>query len=175
MNKRVFILLQLAAPVLLGLAGLSAKSDKYAGYYLLVDKSDNTITLYDAHDWLVQWPCTFGSDDIGDKMYQGDRRTPEGTFHVLSIKQHQKWNKFLRLDYPTAADRAKFEERKQQGLIPANAKIGGDIGIHGTWPREEWAVENLQPWTLGCVSMRNDHLNELCEMIGPGIPVVIRK
>ena len=34
-------------------------------YYIVVDKSDNTITLYDNVDWVLQWPCTFGSNDMG--------------------------------------------------------------------------------------------------------------
>lgn len=146
-----------------------------ANYYVVVDKSDNTITLYDNVDWVIQWPCTFGSNDMGDKLFQGDRRTPEGTFHIIRKNVHQKWHKMMMLDYPTPADRDKYNERKAQGLIPANAKIGGDIGIHGTWPREEFAVEYLQPWTLGCVSMRNDHLDEMYSMVGVGTKVIIRK
>ena len=143
--------------------------------YLVVDKSENTITLYDQSDWLVQWPCTFGNNDISDKLYQGDRRTPEGRFKITSKYPHKKWNKFMRIDYPTKDDYAKFEARKKAGIIPANAKIGGDIGIHGTWPHEEWAVENLQPWTQGCISMRNDHLNELYQIVPVGTSVVIRQ
>ena len=56
-----------------------------------------------------------------------------------------------------------------------SAKIGGDIAIHGTWPREEFAVEYLQNWTLGCVSMRNDHIDELYNMVPIGTQVIIRK
>ena len=144
-------------------------------YYLVVDKSDNTITLFDHTDWVLQWPCTFGSKDLSDKLFQGDRRTPEGRFKITSIYPHKKWNKFMRLNYPTAVDYAKFEERKRKGLIPASAKIGGDIGIHGTWPREEFAVEYLQPWTLGCVSMRNDHLNEMNQYVKAGTQIVIQR
>ncbi|CAN5766115.1 L,D-transpeptidase family protein [soil metagenome] len=144
-------------------------------YYLVIDKSDNTITLYDNVDWVLQWPCTFGSNDMGDKMVQGDRKTPDGSFHILTKTTHAKWHKMMKLDYPTEADRQKFNERKAKGIIPANAKIGGDIAIHGTWPREEFAVEYLQNWTLGCISMRNDHLDELYNMISIGTQVIIRK
>lgn len=158
-------------------AGLWSGTPNYHGadYYVVVDKSENTITLYNATDWLVQWPCTFGNNDISDKLYQGDRRTPEGRFKITSKYPHKKWNKFMRIDYPTKTDYEKFEQRKQQGIIPAGAKIGGDIGIHGTWPHEEWAVENLQPWTQGCISMRNDHLNELYNTISIGTTVIIKK
>lgn len=150
---------------------------KYAAspYYIIVDKSDNTLTVYDSEDWLVQYPCTFGSEDLGDKMKEGDRRTPEGRFRISSKYVHKKWSRFMMLDYPNQADYAKFNQRKAKGLIPASAKIGGAIGIHGTWPREEWAVENLQSWTQGCVSMKNEDVQELYQMILPGTLVIIQK
>ena len=55
----------------------------------------------------------------------------------------------MMLDYPTVADRQKFNYRKSQGLIPRNASIGGGIGIHGTWPHDEMAVDYMQQWTNG--------------------------
>jgi murein L,D-transpeptidase YafK len=146
-----------------------------SSYYIVIDKSENTLTVYDPQDWVVQFPCTFGSRDLGDKMVQGDRRTPEGRFHIISKAVHNKWDRFMKLDYPTAADYAKFNQRKAAGIIPKNAKIGGDIGIHGTWPHEEWAVENLQAWTQGCISMKNEDVEELYRLIGQGTLVIIQR
>ena len=144
-------------------------------YYIIIDKSDNTLTVYDSEDWVVQYPCTFGSDDLSDKMTQKDRRTPEGRFHITSKYRHKKWDRFLMLDFPTKVDYEKFNQRKAAGLISKNAKIGGSIGIHGTWQHEEWAVENLQSWTQGCVSMKNEDIEELYNMIAPGTLVIIRR
>ena len=175
MKKRFWLLTSLFTLPIIGTAFDSFSPESKPTYYLVVDKSDNTITLYDNVDWVLQWPCTFGSNDMGDKLYLVDRRTPDGSFHITSKSSHNKWHKIMRLDYPTAIDRQKFNERKSRGIIPANAKIGGDIAIHGTWPREEFAVEYLQNWTLGCVSMRNDHLDELYGMIPVGTQVIIRK
>jgi murein L,D-transpeptidase YafK len=169
--KNVGLLLLLATTMAFAPTHNGSKSP----YYVVVEKSQNTITLYDNDDWVVQWPCTFGSDDLSDKKYQGDRRTPEGRFTILRKYNHAKWHKMLMLDYPTDADRAKFEARKRSGEIPASAKIGGDIGIHGTWPREDWAIENLQSWTQGCISMRNDHLDELYNMVGEGTVVIVKR
>ncbi|MES2774473.1 MAG: L,D-transpeptidase [Bacteroidota bacterium] len=154
---------------------ITPKAATATPYYIIVDKSDNTLTVYDSDDWLVQYPCTFGSDDLGDKMKEGDRRTPEGRFHILSKYPHKKWKLFMMLDYPTKTDYDKFNQRKAKGIIPASAKIGGAIGIHGTWPREDWAVENLQAWTLGCVSMKNEDIEELYNMIAPGTLVIIQR
>lgn len=175
MKKGFWLLVFISSLPVLVSAFDSFLPDTQPFYYLVIDKSDNTLTVYDNIDWVIQYPCTFGSDDLGDKMYQGDRKTPEGSFHITRKSPHNKWHKIMMLDYPTPADRQKFNDRKRKGLIPVNAKIGGDIAIHGTWPREEFAVEYLQNWTLGCISMRNDHLDELYKMITIGTQVIIRK
>jgi len=169
------LLLSLCSTILFAKTKLKEKTNAATPYYIIVDKSDNTLTVYDSEDWVVQYPCTFGSDDLGDKMTQGDRRTPEGRFHVSTKYPHKKWKCFLMLDYPTKVDYDKFNQRKAAGQIPKTAKIGGSIGIHGTWPHEDWAVENLQAWTQGCVSMKNEDVQELYDMIGTGTLVIIQK
>lgn len=157
------------------LSGFDKSRSPTSKLYIIIDKSENTLTVYDQIDWVIKFPCTFGSDDLSDKMIQGDRRTPEGSFTIISKSNHKKWHKIMKIDYPTSSDIEKFNQRKAAGVIPANAKIGGDIAIHGTWPRQEFAVEYLQNWTLGCISMRNDHLDELYNMIPIGTRVIIRK
>jgi lipoprotein-anchoring transpeptidase ErfK/SrfK len=79
------------------------------------------------------------------------------------------------LDYPNQQSYDKFNDRKAKGIIPKNAKIGGSIGIHGTWPHEDFAVDRFQNWTEGCISMKNDHVIELYNMIPNGTRVTIRK
>jgi lipoprotein-anchoring transpeptidase ErfK/SrfK len=32
----------------------------------------------------------------------------------------------------------------------------------------------LQPWTLGCISMKNEDVSELYSMIKVGTPIIIR-
>ncbi|MBN8837501.1 MAG: L,D-transpeptidase [Sphingobacteriia bacterium] len=144
-------------------------------YYIVIIKHNYEMKLYDANNnWLITYPVVFGSKDMGDKMYQGDRRTPEGTFHIVAKKDHHRWNKFLALDYPNEESYQKFNERKAQGLIPQNAQIGGDIGIHGTWPHEEFAVDQYQNWTLGCVSTKNEYITEMYNALPVGTKVIIK-
>ena len=81
----------------------------------------------------------------------------------------------MALDFPTQADVEKFNWRKQNGLIPASAKQGGDIGIHGTWPHEDYAVDQFQNWTEGCISLKNEHVKQLYAMIQVGTKVTIKK
>jgi murein L,D-transpeptidase YafK len=143
-------------------------------FYIVVSKSSYTMTIYDAeNNFVVSYPATFGSKDLSDKMFEGDRKTPEGTFHIASKRVHPKWCRFMALDYPTAESYQKFYERKAAGEIPANAKIGGGIGIHGTWPTEDWAVDEHQGWTQGCVSTKNTYVNEIYSQLPVGTRVEI--
>jgi murein L,D-transpeptidase YafK len=145
-------------------------------YYIIVDKSDYELQVYDANDnWIVTYPVVFGNKDLGDKLYEGDRRTPEGTFHVVAKKSHPKWSKFLALDYPTEESYQRFYERKAQGLIPAGKRIGGEIGIHGTWPNEDYAIDLYDNWTAGCISTKNEYIVNLYNIISVGTKVIIRK
>jgi murein L,D-transpeptidase YafK len=145
-------------------------------FYVIVDKSDYEMQVYDADDnWIVTYPVVFGSKDQGDKMYEGDRRTPEGTFHIIAKRPHAKWSHFVAIDYPNSESIQKFKERKQQGLIPANARIGGSIGIHGTWPNQDFAIDRFDNWTEGCISTKNEYIRQFFQSIPVGTTVIIQK
>ena len=79
------------------------------------------------------------------------------------------------LDYPTKESWEKFNQRKAAGTIPKSAKIGGGIGIHGTWPHDELVVDDYKDWTQGCIALRNEDMDEIYEFIQPGTKVIIRK
>ena len=81
----------------------------------------------------------------------------------------------MALNYPTQESYQKFNQRKQRGEIPASAKIGGAIGIHGTWPHEDYQIDLYKNWTLGCISMKNADVEELFRFIPVGTVVTIRK
>ena len=142
---------------------------------IVVDKSNYTLSVFDAKGWLVTFPVVFGSNDLGDKFMEGDRKTPEGTFTIISKKVHSKWYRFMMLDYPTNESYEKFNQRREAGIIPKTAKIGGGIGIHGTWPHEDFAVDRYKNWTLGCISLRNKDVDELYRTIPVGTTVRIQK
>ncbi len=145
-------------------------------YYVIVDKSDYELKVYDAHNnWLVTYPVVFGSKDLSDKMVEGDRKTPEGTFNIIAKRPHVKWERFMAIDYPNQESYDKFNDRKAKGIIPAHAKIGGSIGIHGTWPNEEFAVDLFQNWTMGCVSTKNEYIDKLFSVLPVGTKVIIRR
>jgi murein L,D-transpeptidase YafK len=143
--------------------------------YILITKSDYELKLYDKDGWYATYPVVFGNKSLDDKMVEGDRKTPEGIYHIASKRPHEKWDKMMLIDFPTQADIEKFNERKMKGLIPKNAKIGGGIAIHGTWPHDDMAVDLYQNWTNGCIALKNEDVDELYDMVTIGTKVTIEK
>lgn len=143
-------------------------------FRVVVEKHKYELKVYDEEGWLLTYPVVFGSSELTDKMMEGDRRTPEGTYKIIHKKLHPEWGHFLLLDYPNATDLEKFNDRKKAGLIPSNAKPGGGIGIHATRRNEDRFVDYFYNWTLGCVSTKRQYAQELYELLPVGTEVVIR-
>jgi len=143
-------------------------------YYIIVDKSDYELKVYDEDGWYATYPVVFGGKDLGDKMKEGDKKTPNGSFRVVLKKIHPKWGPELLLDYPNEVSYQKFNERKKRGLIPKNARIGDGIAIHATRPEEEWTIDSYYNWTDGCVSVKYTEMKDLFSYIPIGTPVTIQ-
>ena len=143
--------------------------------YIIIDKSDYELNVYDDKGWFATYPVVFGNGSLDDKKMEGDRCTPEGDFRIIAKKIHDKWDRFMALDYPTRESYEKFRERKQRGEIPANATIGGSIGIHGTWPHDDYIIDRFKNWTMGCISMKNRDVEDLYSYMAVGTKVTIRK
>lgn len=142
---------------------------------IVIDKSDYELQVFDAQGWYATYPVVFGNSSLADKKMEGDRCTPEGTFRIVSKRPHEKWNRMMLLDFPTAPDLQKFKERKQRGEVPQNARLGGGIGIHGTWPHDEFMVDRYNNWTNGCIALKNEDVQEIYNYIQLGTPVTIKK
>lgn len=144
-------------------------------YYIIIDKSDYELKVYDDEGWYATYPIVFGSKDLSDKMKEGDKRTPDGNFRVILKKIHPKWGPELLLDYPNEETMQRFNDRKSKGLIPKNARPGGGIAIHATRPEEEWTVDNYYNWTDGCISAKYTEMKDLYSYIPVGTPVTIHQ
>lgn len=143
-------------------------------YYIIIDKSDYELKVYDDEGWYATYPIVFGSKDLSDKMREGDKRTPNGTFKIILKKQHPKWGPELLLDYPNQVSYQRFNQRKASGQLPKNARIGDGIAIHATRPEEEWTVDNFYNWTDGCVSVKYTEMKDLFSYIPVGTSVTIQ-
>ena len=135
--------------------------------YRLEIKSDSQI--------LKSYPCVFGANHAGDKMCEGDKKTPVGKFSIQEKKSHPKWNKFMLVSYPTTESWQKFNERKQKHLILNDATIGGAIGIHGVPKFTDFMIDQKINWTLGCISLKNKDVEEVYQSVKVGTVIIIEE
>ncbi len=140
-----------------------------------VVKKNRRMYVYHKHRFLTAYKCVFGPPYLEQKQMEGDRRTPEGFFKILEIRPQKDWTMFMLLDYPNDASFKNFEENKRNKAIPATARIGGAVGIHGTWAEADMVVDQRRDWTDGCVCIKNTDLLELAKIVKAGTTVYIRK
>jgi len=143
--------------------------------WILVRKSARTLSVFDAARRVKTYPVVFGKDPVGPKLYEGDRRTPEGEYHIISKHAHPEWQRFLLLDYPNADNREVYAWSRAKGLVPARggrvAGTGGAIGVHGTGD-DELNRKGIN-WTYGCISLLTRDIRQLDDIVPVGTLVVI--
>lgn len=142
---------------------------------LVIVKSTYELSIWSGNTNVKTYHVVFGQNPIDDKLRQGDMCTPEGIFKIKSKYPHAYWSKFIWIDYPTSASWQKHNEAKRKGIIPASAKIGGEIGIHGVPKDCDYAIDSKQNWTWGCISLKNKDVNEIYEVVSVGTVVEIKK
>jgi murein L,D-transpeptidase YafK len=142
---------------------------------LIVDKTKRRLYVKYGSKIVRAYKATFGPTPLINKRMEGDRNTPEGAFKIASINPKSQYHRFLLLDYPNDSSFVRFEKLKLKKAIPATAKIGGDIGIHGIWQGGDDLIEMGVGWTDGCVAIKNKDIEELCLFVSKGTPVEIHK
>lgn len=142
---------------------------------VFVDKSHYSLMLFYKRKLIRNYRAVFGPTPDQNKQMEGDRNTPEGWFTITRINPNSKYNKFMELSYPDAKHKENFTRLKERGVIPANARIGGNVGIHGIWPGGDDMIQLGVGWTDGCVALCNKDVDELYQIIGIGTRVFIKK
>lgn len=147
---------------------------------VLIEKHAHTLTLLSEtggrEQIVASYKVAIGPGGPGPKRREGDMTTPVGRYHV-TMHQPSQYVTFLRLDYPTAADHRRFAELKARGELPASARIGGDIGIHGppvSFAPDEKAMLKESDWTAGCIALDEDEIKEVARLVKDGTVVDIR-
>ena len=132
---------------------------------IYIDKSDYYLAVKHADSVLITYPCVFGFNAVDDKAREGDGCTPEGSFGVRSMYAHKSWKYFIWIDYPNAESWRRFKQRKANGDLPMDASIGGEVGIHGVPDGMDHMIDKRNNWTLGCISLKNEHITDLYKSI----------
>ncbi len=140
---------------------------------MLVEKSKHRLTVFYNLKPIKSYPVVFGSNPKGDKLSSGDQKTPEGIYHILDLYPHSHWSKFIWLDYPTSQSWRKHFQGKFTGKINFFLPIGNEIGIHGVPNEQDILIDQRSNWTWGCVSLKNNDVNEIYQFLKVGTLVEI--
>ncbi|MEZ0370588.1 MAG: murein L,D-transpeptidase family protein [Candidatus Sericytochromatia bacterium] len=155
------------------LTGLLPAAFDKAKISLLVEKSQYRLTVFYQRRAIKSYPVVLGPDPVSDKRREGDGATPEGVFHIRNLYPHDRWSKFMWIDYPTAESYQKHKQAKQEGLIPADATIGGEVGIHGVPGGDNGIIDRRENWTAGCISLKNPDIDEIYSVSSQGMTIEI--
>lgn len=134
---------------------------------LVVYKSERRLDLLLDDDVVKSYRIGLGFNPVGHKQREGDGRTPEGDYVIVSRNRNSKYHRALRISYPNARDRA---DARKRGVSP-----GGDIMLHGSpnWASDESGFEGLD-WTLGCIAVTNAEIREIWNAVDDGTPITIK-
>lgn len=147
---------------------------------IVVKKSQRKLILYAGGKVVRTYHVGLGLSPVGDKVRQGDRRTPEGDFYIFTKNDKSAFYLSLGISYPNTEDAERglrdglitkaeyaaiIQANKSKTTPPQNTKLGGDIYIHGRGATSDW--------TWGCVALEDDDVRELFNAIPVGTPVRI--
>lgn len=144
---------------------------------VVIKKRAHSLSLLAGEDVVQTYRVAVGPGAPGHKVQEGDETTPVGRYHVTA-HQPSKYRMFLRLDYPNAEDRSRFARLKREGRLASDATIGGDIGIHGPpvqMPELLKPTLKLTDWTLGCIAVNDDEIQEIARLVKDGTEVEIEE
>lgn len=134
---------------------------------VLVLKSERQLQLLSRGTVIKSYPVSLGKKE-GPKRYEGDLRTPEGTYLLNWRKTSDRYNLAINISYPNDKD----IERAQE----LNRPPGGMIMLHGT-PKDdeypEWFFSSLN-WTEGCIALTNDNMEEVWSLVKNNTLIEIR-
>jgi murein L,D-transpeptidase YafK len=158
----VILALALGLPCHPAAAEADLRADK-----VLVKKADRRLFLLKDGRVLREYPIMLGDVPDGPKRERGDLKTPEGCYVIDWRNPRSRFYKSLHISYPSAADRVM--------AAAVNMDPGGDIMIHGlpNRPRFSRRLYLQQDWTDGCISVADNHMDEIWTAVPDGTPIEI--
>lgn len=135
---------------------------------ILILKKDHLMELLAGGKVIRSYKVALGQGGLAPKQREGDGRTPEGRYTIDARNEHSAYHKALHLSYPNAEDRRRA---RRLGVRP-----GGAIMIHGLPNGKEWvgARHRIFDWTLGCIAVTDEEIDEIWSLVPVGTPVEIR-
>jgi murein L,D-transpeptidase YafK len=114
------------------------------------------------------YDVSLGREPVGDKLWEGDGRTPEGRYTLDFKNENSAFYRSIRVSYPNEQD---WREARALGVHP-----GSDIMIHGLKPEfaDIGRGHLREDWTEGCIAVTNAEMDEIWQLVPVGTPIEIR-
>ena len=144
---------------------------------MLIKKASRQLELFCSGALAGRYAVSLGFAPVGDKVQEGDGKTPEGDFYITQ-KFPSQFHRSLQLSYPNIAaaerglkdglitpgqHRAIVAANRVCGNPPQNTPLGSLLQIHGGGGGA-WAGD----WTLGCVALENRAIETIFAFHRPG-------
>jgi L,D-transpeptidase-like protein len=139
---------------------------------LLVQKRAHALHLVAGTTIVRSYRVALGAGGLGQKAYEGDKVTPIGSYRITG-RYSSRWHTYLALDYPSQADRERHAQLVAAGDVPDGRGPGSAIALHGRRADMPDGLHKLIDWTLGCVALDNDEIDEVASLVSVGTAVVI--
>lgn len=158
-----------AGAVLSGLAACGV--DKFKSYSgppvtrVVVSKGARQMYLFSGKSVLKAYPIGLGTEPVGDKLYEGDGKTPEGLYYIDRRNPDSRYHLSVGISYP---DRQDIERAAEAGK-----QVGSDIFIHGQGPEGRVLAQRERDWTVGCIAVTDEQVEEIYAMVQDGTPILI--
>jgi murein L,D-transpeptidase YafK len=135
---------------------------------LVVYKSKRQMLAYSNGQLVKTYTISLGRQPIGDKEFEGDKKTPEGLYFINDKNSNSGYHKNLGISYP---DKDDFENAKRLGK-----PTGGDVKIHGLRNKTSFISKFHRwfDWTLGCIAVTDEEIDELYNAVKIGTQIEIK-
>ena len=135
---------------------------------IVILKKDHHLELFAKGKLIRTYKVALGQGGLAPKQKEGDARTPEGHYIIDSRNAASAYHKALHISYPNAEDR---KRAAKLGVSP-----GGAVMIHGLPNGKGWvgAGHRLYDWTLGCIAVTDEEIDEIWKLVPVSTPVEIR-
>jgi murein L,D-transpeptidase YafK len=133
---------------------------------IVIEKAARRMQLIQDGKPVRTYQIALGFTPEGDKLRQGDGKTPEGAFTVDRRNDESAFHLSIGLDYPQPDD---VTRAAAAGYSP-----GGDIFIHGQPNAVPDGLKIKGDWTAGCIALTNAEMREIWAVTPIGTTVEIR-
>ena len=135
---------------------------------IVIEKAARRLTLLRDGQPFRTYEVSLGTNPVGHKEREGDRRTPEGNYTIDFKNARSRFHLALRISYPNAKDVKRAEA--------LGVKPGGDIMIHGIRNGFGWlgGLHRALDWTDGCAAVTDAEIQDIWALVDVGTPVEIK-